>query len=127
MKSVHLLKTKLRDERSNTTAVIIFASPQALNGKKGNALIPFLIRRNLIRLVVMDEIHLITSFGNTFRKEFGMLKDTLLSKVNSDCSMLFLTATCTADIRHDFEYLMQFHISRWQRPSANDMTRIGCI
>ena len=48
MKSVHLLKTKIRDEWSNATAVIIFAFPQALNGKKGNALIPFLIRRKLI-------------------------------------------------------------------------------
>ena len=69
----------------------------------------------------MDEIHLITSFENTFKKEFEMLKDTLLSKLNSDCPMLFLTASCTADIQHDFEYLMQLHISRWQWPSANNM------
>ena len=79
------------------------------------------MRHNLIRLVVMDKINLITSFGNTFRKEFGMLKETLLSKLNNNCPMLFLTVTCTADIRHDFEYLMQLHISKWQWPSANDM------
>ena len=121
LKSVHLLKTKLRDERSKATAVIIFTSPQALYGKKGNALIPFLMRRNLIRLVIMDKIHLITSFGNTFRKEFVMLKETLLSKLNKDCPMLFLTATCTADIRHDFKYLIHLHISKRQWTSANDM------
>ena len=73
LKSVHKLKRILRDERSKRTAVIIYTSPQALNGVKGAAIIPFLLRRNLIRLVVLDEIHLITSFGHTFRKEFGTL------------------------------------------------------
>ena len=121
LKSVFRLKAKLRDERSRGTAVIIFTSPQALNGRKGQALIPFLIRKQLIRLVVMDEIHIITAFGSTFRKDFGMLKHTFLSKLNKDCPMLFLTATCTADIRHSFEKLMQLHISKWQWPNADEM------
>jgi superfamily II DNA helicase RecQ len=121
LKSVHKLKRILRDERSKRTAVIIYTSPQALNGVKGAAIIPFLLRRNLIRLVVLDEIHLITSFGHTFRKEFGTLPATLFSKLNIDCPMLFLTATCTAAIRRDFESLMQLEINQWQWPSPNEM------
>jgi superfamily II DNA helicase RecQ len=122
LKSLHKLKRILRDERSNGTAVIIYTSPQALNGVKGNSIvIPFLIRGNLIRLVVLDEIHLVSSFGNTFTKEFGTLPATLFSKLNIDCPMLFLTATCTAAIRCDFESLMQLEINQWQWPSPNKM------
>ena len=66
LKTIHKLKAKLRDARSKGTAVIIYTSPQALNGFKGDAILPFLFRRNLICLVVIDEIHLVTSFGHTF-------------------------------------------------------------
>ena len=122
LKSLHKLKRILRDERSNGTAVIIYTSPQALNDVKGNSIvIPFLIRGNLIRLVVLDEIHLVSSFGNTFRKEFGTLPATLFSKLNINCPMLVLTATCTAAIRCDFESLMQLEINQWQWPSPNEM------
>ena len=121
LKSVHKLKRILRDERSNGTAVIIYTSPRALNGVKGDTLIPFLKRRNLIRLVVLDEIHLITNFGHTFREEFGTIPATLFSQLNINCPMLFLTATCTAAIKRDFESLMQLEINQWQWPSPNQM------
>ena len=70
LKSVYKLKAKLRDPQAKNIGVIIYMSPQSLTGIKGKALIPFLIHNDLIRLIVVDELHLATSFGNTFRKEF---------------------------------------------------------
>ena len=70
-KCVLKLKSKLRDSRSRPTATIIYMSPQLLATKKGNDLICFLICHDLITFVVMDEIHLASSFGNTLKKEFG--------------------------------------------------------
>ena len=92
-------------------AVIIYTSPQALNRFKGDAILPFLFRRHLIRLVVIDKIHLVTSFGHTFRNEFGTLPAKLFSKINSNCPMLFLTATCTDAIHKEFESLMDLQIN----------------
>lgn len=84
-KSVLKLKGKLRDHQSKATAVIIFTLSQSLLESKEDALIPFLVLWQLICLVVIDKIYLATSFGNTFRKEFGKLNDILQSKVNLSC------------------------------------------
>ena len=110
-KSVHKLKSKLRYPRYRSTAVIIYTSPQSLSTKKGDDLIKFLIRKEFITFVVVDEIHLASSFGNTFRKEFAKLPDLLFSKLREGCPMLFFTATCTADICRDFESLMKLDIN----------------
>ena len=120
LKSIFRLKSsKLRDPRSRDTAVVIYMSPQLLTNTKGNALIPFLICNNFIRLFVVDEIHLATSFGNTFRKEFRNLPDTLFKHIK--CPMSFLTATGTTEIRHHFEVLMQLEINSSTWPSAHEM------
>ena len=120
-KDVFKLKSKLRDQRSEPTGTIIYMSPQSLATRKGNDLIQFLIRKELIQFVVMDEIHLASSFGNTFRKEFGQLPDFLFSQLKDYCPMLFLTATCTSDIKRDFELLMKLQINSWNWPSSNEM------
>ena len=119
LKSVYKLKSKLRDERNRDTAVVIYMSPRSLSTAKGKSLVPFLIRNDFIRLIVIDEIHLATSFGNTFRKEFGNLPDILFKHIK--CPMLFLTATCTDNIRHHFQRLMQLDINSLTWPSANEM------
>ena len=86
-------KTLAIVNRPSPPRVIIYMSPQSLSSKKGKTLIPFLIRHGLIRLVVIDEIHLVPSFGNTFRNEFNDLPQSLFQHIK--CLMLFLTATCT--------------------------------
>ena len=120
-KSVNKLKDKLRDNRARKCAVIIYMSPQSFATKKGDGLIRFLIRNDLIQFVVLDKIHLATSFGNTFRKEFAMLPAVLFSKLKKTCRMLFLTATCTKEIRFAFESLMKLEITKWHWPSPNQM------
>ena len=86
---------------TNTKSVIFFASPQAIMDRY-NSLVKYLIKRNLIRLmIVVDKIHLVSHFGNSFREEFLLLKDKLLKKINPSIPMLFLTATCTTLIVTD--------------------------
>ena len=120
-KDVHKLKSKLRDSRSEPTGTIIYMSPQSVATRKGNDLIQFLIRHDFIQFLVMDEIHLASSIGNTFRKEFGCLPDLLFTQLNDYCPMLFLTATCTSDIQRDFELLMKLQINSCNWPSSNEM------
>ena len=87
-------------------------SPQSVATRKGNDLIQFLIRHDFIQFViVMDKIHLASSFSNTLRKEFGRLPNLFFSQLNDYCPMLFLTATCTSDIKRDFELLMKLQIN----------------
>ena len=119
LKTVFKLKAKLRDPQLENIGVIIYMSPQSLTARNGKALIPFLIRNDLIRLIVVDEVHLATSFGNTFCKEFRDLPSLLFSRVT--CPMLFLTATCTRAIRNDFEDMMQIDLNLMNWPTANEM------
>ena len=120
LKSVYKLKVKfLRDPQAKNIGVIIYMSPQSLTGIKGKALIPFLIHNDLIRLIVINELHLVTSFGNTFHKEFMDLPSSLFSRVR--CLMLFLTTTCTCAIHNDFKNMMEIEINSMNWPTANEM------
>ena len=103
----------------DTSTLFIFSSPQCITDK-----FPFfaaaLINDNLIRFVVVDEIHLFTHFGRTFRKEFNDLKDELFSKLPSTMPMLFLTATCTQAIDVAFQKMIGKSITHreWPIPSV---------
>jgi Superfamily II DNA helicase len=77
-----------------------------------------LTSRNLISFVVVDEIHLYTRYGLTFRSEFMKLKNLLFQKLPSVTPMLFLTATCTDTIRQAFEKLTGVFINNLDWPSG---------
>jgi ATP-dependent DNA helicase RecQ len=78
--------------------------------------------RMLIRFVVVDELHLFTSFGRSFRNEFNHLKQKLLIKLNNLVPMLFLTATCTERILHSFEEMIGVSITHMDWPSAKELS-----
>ena len=59
----------------------------------------------VISMIVIDEIHLLTDFGRSFRTEFNMLKE-LFNKVKENKPMIFLTATCTKSVLSSFENLI---------------------
>jgi superfamily II DNA helicase RecQ len=82
-----------------------------------------LIRDGLLKFVVVDEVHLFTHFGRTFRSEFNDLKDGLFSKLPSSMPMLFLTATCTHAIDAAFQVMIGKSITRreWPIPSIMSM------
>ncbi len=90
------------DNPTTTKSIIIFVSPQAITGRY-NPLIQYLINRKLIRLIVVDEIHLVSHFGNSFREEFLQLKEMLFKKIDPSVPMLFLTATCSTFITIDIQ------------------------
>ena len=131
---VHLDEVKNLDELNtilsliknadDTTCVIIFSSPQSITAKY-----PHLVNelKSLIRFVVVDELHLFTSFGRSFRSEFNHLNQKLFAKLNKLVPMLFLTATCTEDILASFETMIGVKITHMDWPSATELSprRVG--
>ena len=102
------------DYDNSSTSIIIFASPQAITGKY-NPFIEYLINRKLICFLVVDKIHLATHFGNSFRKEFLLLKDKLFQKINYSVPMAFLTATCSKFIATSIEQMFGFEFNgQWE-------------
>ena len=84
------------DSCKSTTAsfsIIVYVSPQYLVTKETglSAFLKFLLGHpHLLSMIVIDEIHLLTDFGRSFRREFQMLKDELFQKVEDTKPMLFL-------------------------------------
>ena len=131
---VHLDEVKNLDELNtilsliknadDTTCVIIFSSPQSITAKY-----PHLVNelKSLIRFVVVDELHLFTSFGRSFRSEFNHLNQKLFAKLNKLVPMLFLTATCTEDILASFETMIGVKITHMDWPSVTELSprRVG--
>ena len=111
MQNYHPLKT-----------IILFASPQSLL-KERSPVLPYLISDACkLSMIVMDEIHLVTHFGMSFRKEFGALKNSLFKKVrNRNVPLLFLTATCTSRIKESLESMLDMRINYVHWPSPLEM------
>ena len=99
------------------TSIIIFASPQAIT-TRFYPFVNWLITRDLIRFVVVDEIHLAVHFGNSFRDEFLKLKDIFFKKVKSTIPMAFMTATCSTFIQSSVQEIfgVELNCSHWPSP-----------
>ena len=54
----------------------------------------------------IEQHHLLTDFGRSFRREFQMLKEELFQKVKATKPMIFLTVTCTTSILTSFENMI---------------------
>ena len=63
--------------RDTNTSVLLFASPQALQLPHWQTMIKRIITQKTLKLVAVDEVHLYSYFGLTFRQEFLRLKDSL--------------------------------------------------
>ena len=74
-------------------AVVILASPQFLNGR-GKQFLAFLHRKELICLVVMDELHLSHHFARSFRDDFDRLDNIIFKKLPRHIPCIAMTATC---------------------------------
>ena len=102
----------------DTSTLFLFCSPQCI-ANKFPEFFNSLIADGLIKFVVVDEVHLFTHFGRTFRDEFNQLKDGLFSKLPQSMPMLFLTATCTLSIDVAFQTMIGKSITHreWPIPS----------
>ena len=83
----------LRQEKS----LFLFASPQSIVIKH-KLFFDEIISLKVINFIAVDEIHLVSHFGNTFRCEFNMLKRTLFNRIKHSIPMMFMTATCSKKI-----------------------------
>ena len=121
------LQTSLMRLPPNVSA-FIFASPQCIRNR--HHFRNYLLSNNLIKFVVVNEIHLFTKFGNTFRGEFGQLKRSLFDKLRQSAlkvPSLFMTATCTLDTITDMERISGYSFERrhWPSPSMMSHRAVG--
>jgi superfamily II DNA helicase RecQ len=79
------------------------------------------LQQQLIRFVVVDEIHLVCSFGKSFRNEFQQLKNAIFSKLPAATPHLFLTATCTQFIISSIQNMFGINMNSIHWPSPNEM------
>ena len=120
-KAIRALKQWLETPGNlSSTSIIIFTSPQAFENHYYTFL-DFMIKQNMVRLVVVDEIHLVAHFGSSFRKVFQVLKSKLFMAIKSPIPMLFLTATCSTYITSTLQTMfgIQFNGVHW--PDAANM------
>ena len=109
-------------------STFIFTSPQCFCN--WHRFCNYLFAHNLIKFVLVDEIHLFAPFGNTFRNEFGQLKRSLFDKLSQSTNKvptLFMTVTCTLPMIEDVEcitgYSLQYH--HWLLPSMMSHRAVG--
>jgi superfamily II DNA helicase RecQ len=103
---------------SSPTTTIILSSPQAIMHNSNYwSILHTLIRKRLLVLLAIDEIHLFVQFGLYFRSKFLQLRTLLFNRVRlanhrTRLPVLFMTATATAPfIRH-----LQLITGLWPSP-----------
>ena len=106
-------------------SMILFASPQLLTGERGKSILDAILNKDsssALHMVVMDEVHIASQFGNTFRREFRLLKPRLYTKLPNCCKIrLFMTGTCTKTILTQVEELAGFRILNRHWPTKEEM------
>ncbi|AOW76242.1 hypothetical protein A3Q34_04840 [Colwellia sp. PAMC 20917] len=90
-------KSEIRDNIHNDKQKVIFTSPESVTG----SLLPLLFRlakQNSIANIIIDEAHLIDTWGSNFRSEFqrfGALVASLRQVSNSPFKTILMSATFT--------------------------------
>jgi len=90
-------KSEIRENISNGVQQVIFTSPESVTG----SLLPLLFRlakQNSIANIIIDEAHLIDTWGSNFRSEFqrfGALVASLRQVSNSPFKTILMSATFT--------------------------------
>ena len=105
-------------------SMILFASPQFLTGEQGTSILDAILNKDssALHMVVMDEVHIASQFGNTFRREFCFLKPQLYTKLPNCCNIrLFMTGTCTKMILKQVEELAGFRTFNRHWPTKEEM------
>ena len=98
--------------------IVIFCSPQTITDR-----FPKFVQsiRDLVKFVVIDELHIFNCFGRSFRSEFNKLRTKLFKSVDKFVPMLFLTATCNREIRSSFETMIGVTITHTEWPSSSQI------
>lgn len=93
------LKQRLRDDVRNGLQRVVFTSPEALLAGLADAVL-HAATAGLLRMLVLDEAHLVEQWGNEFRPEFqgiAALRTTVMSTAPSSFApvTVLMTATLT--------------------------------
>ncbi len=113
---------KIKTDTKQT--IFLFSSPQAIvNSPLYQKLIATIIEKKLLRLVTVDEIHLYTSFGLSFRQEFVELTKYLFEKLrlnsynstaivaDTKVPILWMTATASESIISELQNMTRVSIA----------------
>ena len=101
-------------------AVILLSSPQFFE-TRGTSLLRYLHQSKLIKLVVMDELHLSHHFGRSFRPQFKSLKSLIFNRLSPITPILLMTATCSLSIVDASKELFGVSITDQHWPSVYEM------
>ena len=95
-------------------AMIRFASPQQfLVVTHGKPILDAVLNKEIsaLPMVVMDEVHIASQFGNTFRGKFKLLKSKFYAKLPACCNInIFMKGTCMESILYHVERLFRFEV-----------------
>ena len=91
-------------ESNTAISIILFSSPEVLMTKIWTDMLCVLLRKKLLRLLCIDEVHLFVEFGLTFRKCFLQMKHIIFDKLKSmngalHIPILFMTATFNLELK----------------------------
>ena len=101
-----------------------FCIASFLVGARGQPILDAVLHNqtSALHMVVMDEVHIASQFGNTFRGELRPLKSKFYSKLPACCNIinLFMTGTCTKSILFQVEKLFRFQIPNRHWPTHEE-------
>ena len=83
-----VLEAVAKLETGTAFTIFIFASPQALLKKPWDGLLKDILERDVLQLLLVDEVHLFILFGATFRPEFPNLRKVLFDLVKASDMMV---------------------------------------
>lgn len=107
---------------ANTTYKIIYISPEKLASK----LLIKILKKITISLLVVDEAHCVTQWGNDFRPDYKMIRERL-SFLSDKTSIVAFTATANVETRDDIIATLQLkdpfiHLSSFRRTNLRITT-----
>ena len=119
-------------KKEKKESIFLFVSPQSLSPecKFGGSLIKRLCRSKLLRLVVVDEVHMVSTTYKSFRPHFADLKQNLFHHaVMNKVPIVAMTATMTSELLHIFyehSGIEKFQNVLWGDISRRDVEIMSC-
>jgi len=115
-----LLLERLNATHDRSRCIVLFVSPQSLDGKSNNlrSAIEGLFRRGVVSTVGIDELHRVPLDALFFRRAFGRLKKNLFAfraLSPTPVALVAMTATLTAELLDQFKVItgLEFDVVEW--------------
>ena len=119
-------------KKEKKESIFVFTSPQSLDPehKFGGTLIKRLCHHKLLRLVVIDEAHMVSTTDKSFRPHFANMKQNLFCYAKQyKVPVVAMTATMTHNLLqsfYDLSGIKEFESVLWGDVSRRDVEIICC-